>query len=315
MGVSLKELSNEIKQFDFDSLHQGRKMDKSIAKENIVLLKNIFEKHHINYWLCFGTLLGAIRDKDFIDYDVDTDIGVNMIDLNKLEIALLDIIQSGFEIVRVTSDLSLISLLRNNEYIDIYVFRKVKDDVNVAWYCSGYIVKKDYFSKLEYIQFLGNEFFAPANHIEYLEEIYGSDWTTPKRNAHAQPINIIEETYKEYYLLLNKWLEMSLNEKTAGDVLERKGIKKIIVYGLGNIGKRLLQDLEKNDRLMIIGIMDALIEDDKYGSYNVITKEKLASISDTVIIITPFYHLNSIKEDLLSINNNLLIFGINEIIN
>lgn len=314
MSISLKDMASENKQYNFESLHHNRKMDRSIAKENIILLKEIFDKHDMKYWLCFGTLLGAIRDNDFIEHDVDTDIGIELSQLNKLEVSLSDFDRYGFEIIRVTSDLSMISLLRENEYIDIYLFRKVNNDENMSWRCNGYVVKDDYFSELENIHFLGEQFCAPMNYIKYLEEVYGEDWKTPKQNAHAQPINVIEETYKQYYLLLNKWLEMSLNEKTVSELLVNKGISKMIVYGLGNIGKRLIQDIEKSNKLELIGVMDGTIIDEYYGKYKVIKNEELTSIDDIVIIVTPFYYLNFIKEDLFAINKKISIFGINEII-
>lgn len=37
---------------------------------------NILEKHNVNYWVDFGTLLGLVRENDIILYDNDVDICV-----------------------------------------------------------------------------------------------------------------------------------------------------------------------------------------------------------------------------------------------
>lgn len=315
MVKSFKDISDKVEQqFNFEMLHKDRKMDRKIAKENIVLLKDIFEKHNIKYWLCFGTLLGAIRENNFIEHDVDTDIGVDFVELNKLEASLSDIQNSGFEIIRVTTDLTLVSLLRKNEYIDIYLFRKTKYNRSMSWYCAEYVVKEDYFSKLEKIQFLGEYFYAPVDRVNYLEEVYGADWKIPKINAHAQPINNLEEIYRQYYLLLNRWLEYNLRDETVSDLLETRGIKKVIVFGMGNIGKRLIQDLKKSKYVQVEGVIDGVIKKEKYEDYRVIKKEELCFFNDAVIIITPFCSSKFIKEELFSINEQLVIFGIDEII-
>ncbi len=314
MLISLKQLSSKIEKYNFELLHNDRKMDKNIAKENIIALKNIFEQHQIKYWLCFGTLLGAVRENNFIEHDVDTDIGVEFNEISKLEVALSDLIKIGFEIIRVTSDLSLVSLLKNNEYIDLYLFRKINNNEDMSWRCSGYIVKQDYFSELEYIQFLDEQFLAPVNYIKYLEEIYGLDWKVPKQNAHAMPINVTEEIYKQYYQVLNKWLELSLNDSSISSILEYKNINRVIIYGMGNIGKRLIQDIEKKKELEIVGLLDENITDENYGNYKVLNREHLVDIGECTVIVTPFYYLDFIKEDLLATNNELLILGINEIL-
>ena len=46
---------------------RGR-LDKKISKENLLIFKKIADKNGLKFWLSFGTLLGAVREKDFIDY-------------------------------------------------------------------------------------------------------------------------------------------------------------------------------------------------------------------------------------------------------
>ena len=51
-----------------------KKIDKIIARENLLLFKDIVSKHHIPFGLIAGTLLGAIREHDFIEHDEDVDL-------------------------------------------------------------------------------------------------------------------------------------------------------------------------------------------------------------------------------------------------
>ena len=47
-------------------------------------ISNILQKNNIKYWLCYGTLLGAIRENDIISYDYDFDLGCLITDYDRI---------------------------------------------------------------------------------------------------------------------------------------------------------------------------------------------------------------------------------------
>jgi len=59
-------------------------MKEAELAESLRQVKKIFDKHKIDFWLDFGTLLGAIRDKRIIPWDKDIDLGMRREDLQKL---------------------------------------------------------------------------------------------------------------------------------------------------------------------------------------------------------------------------------------
>ena len=51
-------------------------IDKEIAKENLLAFQNVMDRNSITFSLAYGTLLGAIRESDFISHDEDIDVAI-----------------------------------------------------------------------------------------------------------------------------------------------------------------------------------------------------------------------------------------------
>lgn len=149
--------------------------DAEIATENLLLFKKISDKYDIEFWLSFGTLLGVYRDGKLIDYDHDIDISIRTSESNKFILADKELIENGFEPVRVEVRSPLISWGRKGTYLDVYGFSK-RDDV--TWSMAHYLIPDDQIKEFEYIEFEGEFFNTPKDVEKYLSTHYGN-WRVP----------------------------------------------------------------------------------------------------------------------------------------
>lgn len=167
--------------------HGRKKMNLKVAGENIKRFQSIIHKSGVRYGLMFGTLLGAIREDNFIRYDEDTDIYVLSEDKERFLRLLPKFKTKELDVVRDDGD--YISLMRGNEYIDIYFFdlrrkfnfkkyRFLKDNFEVEAYHLEESIKRS---------FLGVEIMVPKDPEKVLVKLYGKDWRIPKKDSFAEP--------------------------------------------------------------------------------------------------------------------------------
>lgn len=178
--------------FYIPTLLKRKRLNKHGLKA-LIILDNVFEVNKSFFWLEFGTLLGAYRDKAFISNDFDIDIGV--LAGNRISNLQQLIVPLGFTKTRelfipelgVTEE----TYTYNGAHIDILYFYK-KDNKDVCYlyttkegeywrevmYTTGLLAVSFSFTNtgFERNKFYDNLFYFPKDTDLHLRECYG-DYT------------------------------------------------------------------------------------------------------------------------------------------
>lgn len=103
------------------------------------------------------------------------------------------------------------------------------------------------------------------------------------------------EKFKSYYDMLNQWIIIKQNGKSLEEYFIKNNYKKIAIYGMGEMGKRLYDDL-KNTNIEIKYAVDKNATA-IYSDLNIINVEDNFEIVD-VIIITAIFDFKQIFNDI-----------------
>jgi len=141
-----------------------------VRKRSVDLLYNvvtIFEEQGIKYWLDQGTLLGAIRENDFITWDDDIDLGVWKHDINSCPLIWDYFKKSGYYVFH-RKKLQAVRIEAKNPEIG---WRSI--DINIYHRAGINAIK--YFEKRLDNKFssIFNKLFLILDHIQFIK--YGPD--------------------------------------------------------------------------------------------------------------------------------------------
>lgn len=157
---------------------------KDILKANLFDIKEVLDSLKVEFWLSLGTLLGAVRDKDFVDGDLDIDVGIwPYFTDDRIWKELVS--QKGFELVerRIVNDKAMEYKMRRNGIPADLDFWYVRGD-----YCYNgkkgisIVLPSRVFEKFALYEFLGKTFLVPHPPENYLESLYW-DWKMPVKSS------------------------------------------------------------------------------------------------------------------------------------
>lgn len=153
----------------------------------LVAMGEAFVALNIPYFLEGGTLLGAIRDNDFIPWDWEAGVAVRYEDMIDLQYEFIALARAkGFAVLsHIFSARELqINLLRGEG-------REGKYEIGAWWQAADFRyldarqqwkLPNKFFdaAKTESVSLRGVKYDVLSPPLEYLEYVYGSEWSTPR---------------------------------------------------------------------------------------------------------------------------------------
>tara|TARA_Y100001968_G_C19418776_1_gene750541 strand:+ start:750 stop:1865 length:1116 start_codon:yes stop_codon:yes gene_type:complete len=190
---------------NYNKTYEINLKSKDVDKAKYLLegVVTILEQQKCNYFLDAGTLLGAVRDKKFIPWDHDIDLG--LIYNNQEEIdQLIKTLKQKFYIralpfkddpeiwklgkYRIIKAYKKSGLFRREKLcLDIFIFYKsILENTGEEVYKYGVWGRNAFYPEnilreFETIQFYNREYTIPKNPNKFLEFKYGKNWETPNK--------------------------------------------------------------------------------------------------------------------------------------
>ena len=159
---------------------------KEYAQEGLKLMKKILDKNGIVFLLNFGTLLGAVREHDFIGHDIDVDLAIYEKDVDKLVSIIPELYEEGIKLCRYHNGI-IYSFLYKNVILDIDVYLHSEFPYKYRyWRLVSKLFPKFYVEETEKIPFNGGLYDVPKNPERFVKYMYGKNWRIPQKGKHAR---------------------------------------------------------------------------------------------------------------------------------
>lgn len=124
---------------------------------------------------------------------------------------------------------------------------------------------------------------------------YGK-WCMKKKDTMIETITQINNKLQDNYFLLNHWMEVKQEGKSAASYFMESGYRQIAVYGMAELANRLAEDLAGSEVVLKYGIDRNVCCTSSRMSEIYSMEDKLPEAD--VIVVTPFYAFESIKAEL-----------------
>jgi len=172
--------------------------DDELKMQNVGLkeLSQLLNSRKVKHFITGGTLLGAIREKNFIKWDWDVEITILTDQIFSIKDDLSNLfVNSGFKVSKYLDKYDSLKweLIKYNCSYELLGFYKEGEWMYRLG--KGIKVPAYLFNKQYDLFFLGNLYQTVSDPKKYLEFCYG-DWQTPKRTSDKREYLTLEHVPK-----------------------------------------------------------------------------------------------------------------------
>lgn len=194
-------------------MRRRNKILKNYGMETLIFTQNLLLEKNFSFFIAFGTLLGIIREKQLLEFDIDLDIALfgNNIDWKYLEKILKNngfkkkhefyfqdkIFEQSYDYKGIVIDF-FHSYIKNKKLIlkSFARYSKITYQYENMFSTKVYFVEP--FKKIISKKINTRIFYIPDNFEEHLREVYGKDWQIPDKNWKEEKSLSLEVMYNKY---------------------------------------------------------------------------------------------------------------------
>jgi len=164
------------------------------ALQNMVIARDVLAARGVRLSLAFGTLLGALRERNFIAHDDDVDVLVLPGDEAAFLAAFPELEARGLEFLEKLEEPRVYSFARKGEQIDFFVARECRYGLlrRRGWDLDGReSIPYRHLRELDTLEFLGEKFHVPSDPYGVVRNLYGRTWDIPIAGRPARIDNLV----------------------------------------------------------------------------------------------------------------------------
>ncbi len=152
----------------------AQKLNIPVCHDNLRLLKEIMDRHNVQFMLSEGTALGMYRDDKLLDHDDDVDIAIWGKDVHVFLTQIkLELEHNGF--IYSHGRKNFLSFFRNGEKIDISIIAPGLCEPGRCE-CKELV---PHLQEMKTVELAGVKYNLPAQE-SYYEFLYSKNWRIPK---------------------------------------------------------------------------------------------------------------------------------------
>ncbi len=118
--------------------------------------------------------------------------------------------------------------------------------------------------------------------------------------------------FKDYYKLMNEWLELSQQSKSLATYFTRNHYKKIAIYGMGELGNRLVDELDKSE-VKVAYAFDKKVAFSQTGIEVRDPEAGFDGVEADVIVVTATFAFDEIAEN-ISTQTDIPVVSLAEVV-